>query len=86
MSFEELNNLKIKELGKFLEYCDTQWNIPMTAIMNTRLFDSVAEAEVFFFSYDGIYYNTDVALLRRLDELYVGTLDECNINRLFFID
>lgn len=85
MSFDEWINVKVIVLGEYLEYCDSRFNIPISEIMQTGLFDSLSEVEVFFFTFDGYYYNTDIALIKHLGNLYLDMLDEQGINRLFYV-
>ena len=78
-------NLKMKELDKYLTECDkSEILIPLEDIVATGLFDSIDEIEVFFFSFDGEYYGTDVAFIKYMKDLYTGMLDELNINRLYY--
>ena len=77
-------NLKMKELDKYLTECDNKVTlITLEEIVETGLFGSIDEIEVFFFSFDGEYYGTDIAFIKYMKDLYTGMLDEMNINRLF---
>lgn len=75
---------KSELLEEFLQYADNSWNIPIWKIARTGLFDNLAEIEVFFFSFDGYYYNTDIALIKRLDSNYINMLDKMGVRRLYF--
>lgn len=78
-------NLQMEELDKYLTECDSKGIlIPLGEIVATGLFDSIEEIEVFFFSFDGEYYGTDTAFIKYMKDLYIGMLDELNINRLFY--
>lgn len=78
-------NLQMEELDKYLTECDSKGIlIPLGEIVATELFDSIEEIEVFFFSFDGEYYGTDTAFIKYMKDLYIGMLDELNINRLFY--
>ena len=85
MSADEIIEAKDIALGQQLEYCDNHWNIPIWKLANTGLFDSLAEIEVFFFSFDVYYYSTDIAVIKRLGKLYLDMIDEQGINRLFYV-
>ncbi len=83
--FTEKINLQMDELDKYLTECDNSGIlIPLEDIVATGLFDSIEEIEVFFFSFDGEYYGTDTAFIKYMKALYIGMLDELNINRLFY--
>lgn len=75
---------KSELLEEFLQYADNSWNIPIWKIARTGLFDNLTEIEVFFFSFDGYYYNTDTALIKRLDSNYISMLDKMGVRRLYF--
>ena len=75
---------KSELLEEFLQYADNSWNIPIWKIARTGLFDNLAEIEVFFFSFDGYYYNTDVALIKRLGSSYIDKLDQMGVRELYF--
>lgn len=78
-------NLQMEELDKYLTECDSKGIlIPVEEIVATGLFNSIEEIEVFFFSFDGEYYGTDTAFIKYMKDLYIGMLDELNINRLFY--
>ena len=75
----------MEELDKYLTECDSKGIlIPVEEIVATGLFNSIEEIEVFFFSFDGEYYGTDTAFIKYMKDLYIGMLDELNINRLFY--
>jgi len=60
-------NLKMEELDKYLIECDNKGElIPLEEIVATGLFDNIDEIEVFFFSFDGEYYATDVNYIKYL--------------------
>jgi len=83
--FIEEINLQMEELDKYLIECDNKGIlIPLEEIVATGLFGSIDEIEVFFFSFDGEYYGTDIAFIKYMKDLYTGMLDEMNINRLFW--
>lgn len=83
--FTEKINLQMDKLDKYLTECDNSGIlIPLEDIVATGLFDSIEEIEVFFFSFDGEYYGTDTAFIKYMKDLYIGMLDELNINRLFY--
>lgn len=83
--FIEEINLHMEELDKYLIECDNREQlISLEEIVATGLFDSIDEIEVFFFSFDGEYYGTDIAFIKYMKDLYTGMLDELNINRLFY--
>lgn len=83
--FMEEINLQMEELDKYLTECDNKGIlIPLGEIVATGLFNSIDEIEVFFFSFDGEYYGTDIAFIKYMKDLYTGMLDEMNINRLFW--
>ncbi|MBQ7136917.1 MAG: hypothetical protein IJO43_02985 [Bacilli bacterium] len=83
--FIEEINLQLEELDKYLIECDNKVIlIPLEEIVATGLFESIDEIEVFFFSFDGEYYGTDIAFIKYMKDLYTGMLDEMDINRLFW--
>lgn len=81
---DEKIEMESRQLEQFLQYADNSWNIPIWKIEKTGLFESLEEIEVFFFSFDGYYYNTDIALINRLGHIYIDILDKLNENRLFY--
>lgn len=83
--FIEEINLQMEELDKYLIECDNKGIlIPLEEMVATGLFDNIEEIEVFFFSFDGEYYGTDIAFIKYMKDLYTGMLDEMNINHLFW--
>ena len=83
--FTEKINLQMNKLDKYLTECDNSGIlIPLEDIVATGLFDSIEKIEVFFFSFDGEYYGTDIAFIKYMEDLYTGMLDELNINRLYY--
>ncbi len=69
---------------EYMEKWDKTPFIPVSEIIETGLFENIGEIEVFFFSFDGKYYSTDVALIKYLGRVYTDYLDKKNINRLFY--
>lgn len=77
---------KMKAFDRYMNECDKRPFIHISEIVSSGLFDSINEIEVFFFTFDGEYYSTDISLINQMGELYTGMLDEMNINRLFYRD
>lgn len=78
--------LKMRVFDRYMTEWDKRLFIHISEIASSGLFDSIGEIEVFFFTFDGEYYSTDVALINQMGELYTGMLAEMNINRLFYIE
>ena len=80
---EELN-LQMERLDIFLKECDKKFMVHIDDIISTGLFETIDDVCVFFFSFDGEYFFTDVAGVRVLKYLYTEMLEELGINRLFY--
>ena len=75
----------MKELGRYSIECNNREQlIPLEEIVAIELFDSIDEIKMFFFSFDGEYYGTNIAFIKYMNDLYTGMLDELNINHLFY--
>ena len=84
MSSDEMINYRMGMLDAFMDDWDNRLFIPLREIFASGLFDNMGEINAFFYSFDGEYYSTDIALLREFGKDYIDYLDEMGLNRLHF--
>lgn len=86
-NIKNINNINDIErnailLDIYLDNWDKRLFIPLNEIYMSGLFDSIEEISVFFYSFDGVYYSTDIALLKEFGQEYIDYLEENGLNRL----